>query len=639
MAGESQVDRVLLFHQQTIYDDRFCWENDMSALSENAPVIPESDAAPRSAWQRFATFVWALSRNTKVRLLLAMGLTALLPYAYGRGLVVYSQWRSFEPRFIALLLIGIVGVMGLSFRLAGSFSRRTAWSALGVVFAVWTGFYLFLVLAYNSKQLPDWLVFAGFFPATLWVFWAAWIFFIPIRWSLRIAVLGILLFATIPYLTLFEIAGMTGDTHLNFALRSQNKAAVFDSQAGELAGAGFKLVENNLVDFPAFQGPDRTAVLHNVKLARDWNEHPPRELWRVPAGAGWAAFSVVGGFAFTLEQRGDQECIVARDLKTGREVWVHKDDAVLPKQQTMGGPGPRSTPTVHDGRIYSVGATGILNCLDGGTGRVIWRKNIVSDIGGSLAYHGVCGSPLIVDDLVIVAPTGRADASLAAYKRDNGERLWVKGHDEAAYASPMLATIAGSTQILNNTSKGVTAHDPRSGVVLWHYNWSNNEGVVCSQPIVHAGGPDQVLLSTGYSKGSQLIKVSRDSSGNWSAAPAWPEPSRHMKTTFTTGVLHDGYVYGLDEGIMQCIDAKTGEQKWKKGRYGHGQILLVDDLIIVQTEPGPVILIEANPKNLVELGKVDALSSKTWNCPALAGRYLLVRNDKEAVCYEVELAK
>jgi outer membrane protein assembly factor BamB len=305
----------------------------------------------------------------------------------------------------------------------------------------------------------------------------------------------------------------------------------------------------------------------------------------------------------------------------------------------MGGPGPRSTPTIHEGRIYSVGATGILNCLDGGTGRVIWSKNIVEDNGGSLAFHGVCGSPLIVDDLVIVAPTGRDDASLAAYKRENGERVWAKGHDAAAYASPMLASFGSSRQILNNTARGLTAHDVKSGAVLWHYNWANEDGVMCSQPIANAGALDQVLLTAGYSKGSQLLKVVRDEKGVWSASPAWEQPSRHMKTKFTTAVLHGDYVYGLDDGIMQCMDVKTGEQKWKGGRYGHGQILLVDDLIIVQTEQGPVVLIEANPKKLVELGKVDALSSKTWNCPALAGRYLLVRNDTEAACYEVELAK
>ncbi len=112
-----------------------------------------------------------------------------------------------------------------------------------------------------------------------------------------------------------------------------------------------------------------------------------------------------------------------------------------------------------------------------------------------------------------------------------------------------------------------------------------------------------------------------------------------MKTKFTTAVLYGDYVYGLDDGIMQCVDVKTGQQKWKGGRYGHGQILLVDDLIIVQTEPGPVVLIEANPKKLVEHGKVPALTGKTWNCPALAGKHLLVRNDAEAACYEVDLAK
>jgi outer membrane protein assembly factor BamB len=562
-----------------------------------------------------------------------------IPYVYGRVLVVYSRFEILEPWFVTELLIEIAAVMALTFGLGARLSRRAAWSAFSLACVVWTAFYVILVFQYNGDRLPAWLVFAGFFPATYWVLWLTWIFFIPIRWSLRGAVLGVLLLAMVPYLWLYEVSDMTGDTHINFALRSQRKSAVFESQAGELSGAGVKLVENRLTDFPAFQGPDRTAVLHNVKLARDWNEHPPRELWRVPAGAGWGSFSVVGGFAFTLEQRADKECLVARDLKTGHEVWVHKDDAVLPKQQTMGGPGPRSTPTVYEGRVYSVGETGIFNCLDGGTGRVIWSKNIVADNGGSLAYHGVCGSPLILDDLVIVAPTGRDDASLAAYKRENGERVWAKGHDAAAYASPMLASFGSSTQILNNTSKGLSAHDPRSGTILWHYDWANEDGVICSQPITNAGAPDQVLLTAGYSKGSQLLKVTRDDKGVWSASPAWEQPSRHMKTKFTTAVLLGNYVYGLDDGIMQCIDVKTGQQKWKGGRYGHGQILLVDDLIIVQTEQGEVVLIEASPKKLTELGKVAALSSKTWNCPALAGKYLLVRNDTEAVCYEVELAK
>jgi outer membrane protein assembly factor BamB len=603
----------------------------MSVVSENAPSLSVSSAGPTSFWRTRAISV--------ARLLVAIGLTVVLPYAYGRQLVIYSRFELIEPRFTAQLVVGLIAVLALTFGLAGQFSRRTAWVVLGTVFAIWTGFYTFLVFAYNGDRLPAWLVFAGFFPSTLWVLWAAWIFFIPLSWMLRSAVLALLLVATVPYLSLFEITDMTGDTHINFALRSQRKAAAFDSNAGELSGAGVKLVENRLTDFPAFQGPDRTAVIHNVKLARDWNEHPPRELWRAPSGAGWGSFSVVGGFAFTLEQRGSQECVVARDLKSGHEVWVHKDDAVLPKQQTMGGPGPRSTPTVSEGRVYSVGATGILNCLEGGTGRVIWSKNILDDNGGSLAYHGVSGSPLIVDEMVIVAPTGRDDASLAAYKRDNGERVWVKGHDQAAYASPMLVTIGTTTQILNNTSKGLTSHDPRSGTALWHFDWANEEGVICSQPIMNAGAPDKVLLTAGYAQGSQLLKVTRDDKGVWSASPAWDQPSRHMKTKFTTAVLLGDYVYGLDDGIMQCIDVKTGQQKWKGGRYGHGQILLVDDLIIVQAEQGPVVLIEANPKKLVELGKVSALSSKTWNCPALAGKYLLVRNDIEAVCYEVELAK
>jgi outer membrane protein assembly factor BamB len=251
-----------------------------------------------------------------------------------------------------------------------------------------------------------------------------------------------------------------------------------------------------------------------------------------------------------------------------------------------------------------------------------------------VAFHGVCGSPLIVGNLVVVSPTGKSSGSLAAYDRLTGKPAWCTGSNEASYATPMLASVAGVEQILNYDEHGLTAHNPANGAVLWHFEWNSHEPI-CSQPIANAGAPDQVLLTVGYGRGSALLKVSCGTNGTWAAEPVWE--SKTMKTKFTTAVADGGYVYGLDDGIMQCIDLKTGRQKWKGGRYEHGQILLAGDLIIVQTEPGPVVLIEANPQHLTELGTIQALSSKTWNCPTLAGKYLLVRNDREAVCYEVAL--
>jgi hypothetical protein len=251
----------------------------MSATFENAPAA----AAPP-----LAQAVRPSSLVSKLRLVFAILATVtLLPYAWGRTLVVYAQWNQIEQRFLFQLLAGIVAVIALNFHLASKFSSRKFSKAIfGAVFVLWAGVAAAMIVIYNGDALPHWLVFAGFFPATLWVFWTAWMFFIPIRWSVRLGVLAVLIVAVVPYLKLFEVSGLTGDTRVNFALRSRTTPdALIKSTVGELSSGGFKLVANSKTDFPAFQGPARTAVLPDVKLDRNWAEHPPREIWRVPIGA------------------------------------------------------------------------------------------------------------------------------------------------------------------------------------------------------------------------------------------------------------------------------------------------------------------------------------------------------------------
>jgi len=599
---------------------------------------------PISATMPAAGAVGSASLLSVLRAVLAILITVVvLQYAWGRTLVISAQysWRSVERQYMVALVVGLIAVMGLTWHLAARFrSRQTAWGIGACVALLWTAEAVALIAFYNGDAIPTWLIFAGFFPASLWVLWAAWMFFFPVRWSVRLGVLVLLIAAVFPYLHFFEITGMSGDTRLNFALRGAiTRDALLKSSVGELSTSSVKLVSNSKTDFPAFQGPARDAVLPEVKLDRDWASHPPKQLWREEIGAGWSGFVVVGDYTFTQEQRGEEECVVCRDLKTGKEVWLHSDKAPYegkPRYEGMGGPGPRCTPTVDDGRVYAVGATGILNCLDAVTGRPLWTHNIVTENGGSVAGHGVCGSPLIVGNFVVVAPTGKPAGSLAAYDRVTGKLAWCTGVNNASYATPMLASVAGVEQILNYDEHGLTGHDPTTGKVLWHFVWDSNQPI-CSQPIANAGAPDQILVTIGYGRGSALIKVSCAADGKWSVEPLWE--SKRMKTKFTTAVAHDGYVYGLDDGIMQCIEIKTGRQMWKGGHYEHGQILLAGNTIVVQTEPGPVVLLDTDPKKLTELGSIPALSSKTWNCPALAGKYLLVRNDHEAACYEVSLGK
>jgi outer membrane protein assembly factor BamB len=455
----------------------------------------------------------------------------------------------------------------------------------------------------------------------------------PLGWRLRLAVL-LLLGCGVPlFLALIEVDGLTGDNGINFTWRGSSEPPLTETEkgAGEKANVADRQLNDD--DFPQFLGPLRLGVLPKARLSPDWKSRPPREVWRRRMGAGWGGFAVVGNYAFTQEQRGEQECVTCYRLSDGQPVWQHKDAVVF--DSSLGGPGPRATPTFDRGRLYTVGATGILNCLDADRGDLRWSVRTQEDNGAEAIAHGVCASPLVLGDLVLVCPTGKGGPSLVAYDRETSSRVWAEGHDQASYGSPVLTELAGVPQVLLFTSVGVTGHEAQSGRVLWTFPWTNNESTNCSQPVPHAGGPDQVFASTGYGGGCALFRVERGTDGSWSTRKLWE--NQYLRTKFTTAVLYRDHLFGLDDGILACIDARTGERRWKQGRYGHGQVLLAGDLLLVQSDTGPVALVEATPERYHELGRLPALKSRTWNNLALAGRFLLVRNDREAACYELPL--
>jgi outer membrane protein assembly factor BamB len=317
----------------------------------------------------------------------------------------------------------------------------------------------------------------------------------------------------------------------------------------------------------------------------------------------------------------------------GSEVWLYSQAAWF--NSSMGGAGPRATPTIADGRVYTVGGTGLFNCLDGGTGKPIWSVDIIADNNGHPIEHGVCCSPLVIGDRVIVCPTGNKGALLAAYDRATGKRLWQTGNHAASYSSPMLVELCGVPQIVLLSTWGAESHAPNTGEFLWSFPFTTEYNQNTTQPVVVDAAAGRVLLSAGYNVGSRLIEVRNESDGRWSTQEIWR--SREMKTKFTSAVFREGMAYGLDEGILACIDVSNGKRLWKSGRYQHGQVLLANDLLIVQAEDGDVALVRARPEKLVELARIPALAGKTWNNPTLAGRFLLVRNDHEAACFELPL--
>ncbi len=388
----------------------------------------------------------------------------------------------------------------------------------------------------------------------------------------------------------------------------------------------------NLADVPQFFGPKRDGVVLGAGLARDWYASPPKELWRQPIGAGWSAFAVVGGRAFTQEQRGENEAITCYDVRTGQLLWTHANPVHF--KQWQGGDGPRATPTVHEGWVFTIGATGILDCVEATTGNLIWSRNVLAENKLENLVWGVSGSPLVFEDAVVVTGGLTNGPTVLAYRRSDGKPLWHSGTDKASYASPILATVAGRRVILSFNAASLTAHDPATGEMVLNHPWTDDKSPKAAQPVVI--GDNRVFVSAGYGAGCELLEIAAGADGKLTATRVWK--NLRMKTQFNSAAVRDGFLYGLDDGLLACVEIATGTRQWKDGRFGSGQTLLVDDLVIVQSEAGSVILADAKPDGFKELGRIRALSAKTWNHPTLAGRYLLVRNSEEMACYELPLA-
>ena len=413
--------------------------------------------------------------------------------------------------------------------------------------------------------------------------------------------------------------------------------------------------------YPGFLGGKPWAEVTGMALQDDWQANPPQEVWRQPIGAGWSAFAVADGLAVTQEQRGEQELIVAYRLEDGEAVWWHGDEARFDPygpMTAMGGVGPRATPAIYSGRVVAQGATGILNCLDLESGETIWSYDLHEKFGAVNLTWGKSGSPLIVPDddpanaMVIVPVGASADAaslgeldeearhgsSLVAFDLATGDVRWAGGGRMTSYASPSIGELAGRRQVLQVNHHFLTGHDASTGEVLWETPWLGSSGsnASCSQAIALPG--DRVFVSKGYAIGSSLLKISESTPGEFTAEPIWYK--RVLKTKFGNVVVRDGYVYGIDGIALDCVELATGKRMWKKRRrpaFGHGQMLLVGKHLLILTEQGELVLADASPEKYVEQASLQALSDEdvTWNNPALAGEYLLLRNAKEAVCYKL----
>lgn len=378
-------------------------------------------------------------------------------------------------------------------------------------------------------------------------------------------------------------------------------------------------------EWPGFRGPKRDGIIHGVQIETDWSASPPKELWRGAVGPGWSSFAVHGDFFYTQEQRGEEEVVTCYRISTGELVWLHGDSARF--WESNGGAGPRGTPTLNNGRVYTFGGTGILNVLDATSGAVVWSRNAARDTKSKTPYWGFSSSPLVVDDLVIVASSG----ALIAYDLTSGEPRWSRPDSSTSYSSPHLATIQGVTQVLTLSGTGLTGVVPADGALLWSHAWS---GYPIVQPALTAEG--DIFISVKDRSGLRRLALTHGTAG-WNAAERWT--SNGLKPYFNDFVIHKGHAFGFDGNILSCIELEAGARKWKGGRYGQGQfVLLADqDLLLVLSEKGELALVAAVPEQFTEFARLPAITGKTWNHPVMVNDVLLVRNAQEMAAFRLTL--
>ncbi len=426
---------------------------------------------------------------------------------------------------------------------------------------------------------------------------------------------------------LLRTDGMDSEVHHDLAWRwAKTPEERFLEKAGnELT----KIVLDSAVmateaEWPGFRGPDRNGIVRGMKFGTDWTKSPPVEIWRRSVGPGCSSFAVHGALLFTQEQRGDYEMVTCYSLETGDPLWRHSDSTRF--WDSHAGPGPRSTPTLSKGRVYTLGATGILNVLDERNGTLIWSRDAASDTKVQIPGWGYTSSPLVVDSTVIVAIAG----NLAAYDIVTGNPRWIGPDGGESYSSPHLMTIDNVKHILFMNKAGVTSRKPYDGKVLWDLPES---GVRVIQPALI--NENDILVDAGDAKGVRRISI-KNGSGDCTIEELWT--SNKLRPNHNDLVVHKGHAYGFEGPGLICMDISNGDRKWRGGRYGGQFLLLADqDLLLILSEEGELALVKADPERFEELARFPAIEGKTWNHPVLVNDVLVVRNTQEMAAFRLAL--
>ncbi len=378
-----------------------------------------------------------------------------------------------------------------------------------------------------------------------------------------------------------------------------------------------------------WRGPNRDGHSAETGLLQTWPKTGPPAAWRASgAGTGYSSFSSSGGRLYTLGARANVEYVIALDRATGKKLWEYQNGR---RYQNDRGDGPRSTPTVDGDRLYVLGGSGDLTCLESATGKRIWTINLIQKFGGQNPYWGYSESPLVVGDRILVN-AGGSRASIVAVSKADGSTLWQQLNDDAGYSSPVLLRTGSLNQVVFFTASRTLAVDARDGRLLWSYNKAANGTANIATPIVRG---TRVFVSSDYGTGAALLDVR--AAGNLATANE-VYFTRDMRNHHSSSVLVGDHLYGFSSSILTALSFDTGKPVWRDRSVGKGSLIVADGRLYLYSEDGVVGLAEASPLAYREHGRFtipQQSGQPTRSHPIISGGLLIVRDQDNVFAYHV----
>jgi outer membrane protein assembly factor BamB len=378
-----------------------------------------------------------------------------------------------------------------------------------------------------------------------------------------------------------------------------------------------------------FRGPDRNGHIPTQTVSIDWSK-PPKTRWSTSSGLGHSSIITSGNLVITMEQDQDQEILIARSFDDGQEAWRVAEETKW--HDMLSGTGPRSTPTLHNGKLYTLFSHGNLSRVDANSGKVEWNIKVIPD-EYEFPEWGLAISPLIWNDMIILS-LGGEESAVKAYSINSGEKVWqsqVAG--KAVYLSPEILRLLDEDHLIVSLVGKIVSLNPKNGMILWEKPWKifmNNAQIV--QPI--AVSNDSFVMAAGYGKGAECFTISLDEENEkYRVQSSWK--SKDLKAKFSNPIFKDGYLYGLSENLLVCLEAKTGKLMWRGKKYSYGRILLADQKLLILGHSGVFSVVVASPDGFREISSRQLLSdARCWNGPAFVNGYLLARNGEQIACFD-----